>query len=266
MTLARPAAPPVSLSAPTVASTLASLERVLGKAAAMNAWSRACARAGVEGTAEAKLPVAKLMLVARELEAEGGLVGAMGVAVRVRCETYETLCDVTVPTSTPEHAELLSRRARLEDIAALGLHRRELDETLQEIARRAATELGLPIGLVSIVLDEAQYFAAHHGLEGWLGATRGTPVEWAFCQNAVKSETPFVVEDARLHPVVRDNPLVTNEGIRCYAGIPLVTTRGHALGTLCVIGTESRKFSDREMQRLHVLAREVMAHLERRRG
>ncbi len=43
--------------------------------------------------------------------------------------------------------------------------------------------------------------------------------EWAFCVHAVKSKQPFVVEDATKHPLVRENPLVTQDGIRCYLGL-----------------------------------------------
>jgi hypothetical protein len=125
----------------------------------------------------------------------------------------------------------LGDRARLEEIAELDLLGPGVDEILQATAEEAAERLRLPMSLVSVVTDQAQFFAAHHGLTGWLREARGTPAEWSFCANAVRSGEPFVVEDARTHPLVRENPLVTEDGIRCYAGIPLVTTRGHALGT-----------------------------------
>ena len=154
---------------------------------------------------------------------------------------------------------------RLREIAALGLATPEVDAILKEIAEEAAARLGLPISLVSVVLDEAQFFAASHGLEGWLARTRGTPVEWSFCANAVRSGEAFVVEDALTHPAVRDNPLVTQDGIRCYAGIPLVSSRGFALGTLCVIGTEQRSFSAEDLEELRELAERAVQRIESRR-
>lgn len=161
--------------------------------------------------------------------------------------------------------EIIQDRDRLEEIAALDLTSPEVDRILDEIATRAAQLLGLPISLVSVVLDEAQYFAASHGLSGWLQQTRGTPVEWAFCAHAVSSGTPFIVEDATRHEAVQDNPLVTREGIRCYAGIPLISRRGHALGTLCVIGTEPRPFSESDIALLRQLANEAVQRIESRR-
>ena len=163
------------------------------------------------------------------------------------------------PDATPNERERLSEIARLDlfsdDVAAL----------LDDLTTTAASELGMPISLVSVVLDEAQEFAASHGLEGWLAEAQGTPVEWAFCRHAVRNEKAFVVEDAKTHPLVHDNPLVTLEGVRCYAGIPLITSRGFAIGTLCVIGTEPKSFSAREIGRLEALAAETVTRIEARR-
>ena len=77
---------------------------------------------------------------------------------------------------------------------------------------------------------------------------------------------PFVVEDATTHPLVKDIPLVHLDGVRCYAGIPLVTSRGHTVGTLCVIGHEARTFGEDEIQMLRGLARRAMERIEARRG
>lgn len=155
--------------------------------------------------------------------------------------------------------------ARLREIADLDLVSHEVDQILEDIAAEAAQRLDLPISLVSIVLDEAQHFLASHGVEGWMAKSQGTPVEWSFCAHAVRSGEPFVVEDATEHPAVRDNPLVSEDGIRCYAGIPLVSSRGHALGTLCVIGPRRRSFSDDEIATLRALAHRAVERIESRR-
>lgn len=154
---------------------------------------------------------------------------------------------------------------RLREIAELDLDSPEVDEILDGIARKAAEELDLPTGVVSIVLDEAQFFKASHGVDGWIGAARGTPVEWSFCRNVVINQAEFVVEDATEHPVMKDSPLVSNEGIRCYAGIPLVTSRGNVIGSFCVNGREERHFSEQDLEALRGYAAEAMAHIESRR-
>jgi len=161
--------------------------------------------------------------------------------------------------------DVLRDPARLAEIAALGLTAPEVDAILQQTVEEAAAKLDLPTALVSIVMGEAQYFAAEHGLTGWMAEAHGTPVEWSFCANAVQSGEPFVVEDATTHPLVKDNPLVRFEDLRCYAGIPLTTANGHTLGTLCVIGHERRSFSEAELDVLRGLAKTAIARIEARR-
>lgn len=162
--------------------------------------------------------------------------------------------------------DIVADAGRLREIEELGILTGDADEILMEIAGEAARRIGMPISLVSIVLDEAQFFAAAHGLEGWLDAVRGTPVEWSFCANAVRSGEPFVVEDALTHPVTRENPLVLEDGIRCYAGVPLISSRGFSLGTLCVLGKEQRSFGDDDMLVLRECAKLAVERIEGRRG
>ena len=83
---------------------------------------------------------------------------------------------------------MLRQRERLQEIADLGLTSAETDRILQEVCTQAAKALDLPIGLVTVVLDEAQHFAAQYGLGGWLEEANGTPVEWSFCRFAVATK------------------------------------------------------------------------------
>lgn len=159
----------------------------------------------------------------------------------------------------------LQAQTRLQEIAELGLLSSDVDTELQALCTEAAQAFGLPIGLVSIVLDEAQHFAASHGLGGWLEQTNGTPIEWSFCRYAVATREPFVVEDARVHGLVHENPLVTIDGVRCYAGIPLISSRGFALGSMCVIGTDERAFSEDDLSHLRAFADRVIERIEARR-
>lgn len=172
----------------------------------------------------------------------------------------------TVPAVTEDEVQrILQQRERLQEIAELRLTEPDVRATLQEICERAAAEMQLPIGLVSIVLDEAQYFVARVGIGGWMDEAAGTPAEWSFCRFGVATQQPLVVEDATSHPLVHANPLVTIEGLRCYAGVPLVTSRGHAIGSFCVAGADSREFSEAEIARLRVYAAEAMDRIEARR-
>lgn len=156
-------------------------------------------------------------------------------------------------------------RERLQEILDLDLLSGEEDEILQQALVEATESLDMPIALVSLVLNDAQYFLAMEGLDGWLKETRGTPIEWSFCVNVVLREQPFVVEDATQHPQTRDNPLVAHENVGSYAGVPLRTSKGHVLGSLCVIGDQKRPFQPEEIRALEGWAEQVMARIESRR-
>jgi GAF domain-containing protein len=155
---------------------------------------------------------------------------------------------------------------RLQEILDLDLLAEEEDEILQEALAEATEELGVPIGLISVVFNGAQYFAARHGLQGWLQEVRGTPLEWSFCVHVVRSEAPFLVEDATEDARVAGNPVIQQEGVRSYAGVPLRSSRGHVLGSFCVLSDAARSFSPEEVRKLEAWAERAVARLEERRG
>jgi GAF domain-containing protein len=156
--------------------------------------------------------------------------------------------------------------ARLQEIHDLGLATTAVhDPLLQDLADEAARQLGADTALVTVVLDDAQRFAASRGGPDWFDEVGGTPIEWAFCVHAVRSGQPFRVPDATQHPATKDNPVVSAEGVRSYLGMPLITSRGHVLGTICVIGKEPRTFTPSEEARLGELAAEAVRRLEARR-
>lgn len=163
-------------------------------------------------------------------------------------------------------ADPLFDAARLQEIFDLDLLSPDVDPILKDIAAQAAARLGLPVSLISVVLDDALHVAALQGPDGlWLDDTRGHPVEWSFCATSVRTRAPFVVENAQTHPEHGTNPLVTQDGVRCYAGVPLISSRGHVLGNLCVVGLEVRVFDEAEVDVLRALAAEAVRRIEARR-
>jgi len=137
------------------------------------------------------------------------------------------------------------------------------DAVFDDVTALLSHLLQVPISLVSLVDESRQWFKSHHGL----GVT-STPREYAFCAHAIlRPNEIFEVPDARLDPRFSDNPLVTGEPhIRFYAGVPLVSADGHALGTLNVIDHRPRQLDDAQKFLLRTLGRQVSAQLELRKA
>lgn len=133
------------------------------------------------------------------------------------------------------------------------------EAAFDDLTELAASILDMPIALVTLLDSERQWFKSKVGL-----ATTETPRDVAFCSHAIlHPESILEVEDARLDPRFAHNPLVTAKPhIRFYAGAPLVTSDGRALGTLCVIDHKPRKLTEDQRHLLRTLSRQVMTQLE----
>lgn len=117
-----------------------------------------------------------------------------------------------------------------------------------------------PIAAISLVDEQRQWFKAIVGLD-----VTQTSRDVAFCAHAILQDEPLVVPDAMLDERFADNPLVAGApDIRFYAGVPLVTSGGHRLGTICVIDRVPRTLEKEQLDAVKTLADSVMAHLELR--
>ncbi|WP_043649858.1 GAF domain-containing protein, partial [Chitinilyticum litopenaei] len=133
------------------------------------------------------------------------------------------------------------------------------EERFDNLTRLAAGFFRVPIALVSLVDSERQWFKSACGLNA-----SETARDISFCGHAILGDEVMVVEDALADPRFADNPLVTDAPhIRFYAGAPLTSSKGHKLGTLCLIGDRPRHLAAEEMQMLKDLARLVVVELER---
>ncbi|RZM26787.1 MAG: PAS domain S-box protein [Pedobacter sp.] len=119
-----------------------------------------------------------------------------------------------------------------------------------------------PIALVSLVDKDRQWFKSHKGLPA-----RETPREQSFCAHGLATPTQlFIVPDATRDERFQENPLVTGDpNIVFYAGVPLLNADGYALGSLCVIDTETRELNQEQLSALRILGRQVVDKLELRR-
>lgn len=148
--------------------------------------------------------------------------------------------------------------ARLDDLRSFGLLDTPPEPSFDRITRLAQTLTGVPIALISLVDADRQWFKSEIGL----GCAQ-TPRDVAFCSHAIARSEVMVVPDATRDPAFAANPLVQGAPhIRFYAGAPLRTRRGNALGTLCVIDTVPRALSEAQVAALADLAAMVVAEIE----
>ena len=135
------------------------------------------------------------------------------------------------------------------------------EEIFDDLTELAARICEAPIALISLVDEDRQWFKSTVGI-----AVRETSRDISFCAHALLHQGLFIITDATKDPRFANNPLVSSApGIRFYAGAPLITPDGHALGTLCVIDHLPRQLRPEQQQALLVLSRLVMTQLELRR-
>jgi GAF domain-containing protein len=135
------------------------------------------------------------------------------------------------------------------------------EEAYDDVVRLASVVCGVPTALVSLVDRDRQWLKARIGFE-----LSQTPRDVAFCDHAIRTPDRLLeVPDASRDPRFAANPLVTAEGgVRFYAGVPLVTPSGAAIGTVCVIDQQPRELDERQREALASLARLTLNLLEQR--
>ncbi len=138
------------------------------------------------------------------------------------------------------------------------LPEREFDD----IAELAKAICDTPMSIVSLIDSERQWYKAKLGLD-----TSEVPIEQSFCQHAMKNPTEImVIPNATLDERTKYNPSTTGEAhIRSYIGVPIVAPGGEAMGTLCVIDTKPREFTEDQCRVMRILSERIVKQLELRK-
>jgi PAS domain S-box-containing protein len=134
------------------------------------------------------------------------------------------------------------------------------EPAFDDLTRLASTICGVPIALITFVDERRQWFKSRVGL-----ALRETARDGFFCAHTILQRDIFVIPDAQMHPDFAANPLV-NDGpcLRFYAGMPLITPSGHAVGTLCILDRKPRRLTSEQAESLRILSHQVLTQLELR--
>ncbi|KPZ64348.1 Autoinducer 2 sensor kinase/phosphatase LuxQ [Pseudoalteromonas sp. P1-16-1b] len=160
-----------------------------------------------------------------------------------------------IKASTPE-----DELSRLKDLYEYDVLDTEAEKSFDDLTLLASDICETPISLISLVAPDRQWFKSKQGID-----VDETARDISFCSHAILENQVFEVQNALTDTRFHDNPLVTNDpNIRFYAGAPLITPRGNAIGTLCVISDKPKKLSSKQINALTVLSKEVIAQLELR--
>jgi len=169
----------------------------------------------------------------------------------------------------PKHAQIptdlgvpmpADEAQRLQDLYRYQVLDTEPESTFDDLARLAAQIYQTPMAAVSLIDATRQWFKAKVGM-----TVDETPRQVAFCAHTIVQGDLLEVPDATQDERFAANPLVVDDPhMRFYAGAPLISPAGHALGTLCVIDLTPRELSAEQREALRTISRQVVTQLELR--
>lgn len=150
---------------------------------------------------------------------------------------------------------------RLKTLHELSILDTDPEDVFDDFTRLASQICSTPIALVSLIDAKRQWIKSSIGI-----AVAEMPRDLVFCSHAILQTDTFLVLDASIDTRFFDNPLVTNDPhLRFYAGAPLITSDGAAIGTLCVLDRQPRQLSTEQLESLKIIGRQVTRQIEQRR-
>jgi GAF domain-containing protein len=183
-----------------------------------------------------------------------GRAAALADGARVTgAERRQALLDAAAAVNDPDRLEAVLATTTLLDS--------DVVPSFDRLARLASHVLHAPVALVSLVASDRQFFMSCLGLPEPWASRRESPLSHSFCQHAVANREPLLVDDAREHELLRGNLAIRDMGVVAYAGIPLIDSDGHALGTLCVIDSQPRHWTTHQVQLLSDIAASVVTEI-----
>lgn len=151
--------------------------------------------------------------------------------------------------------------ARLKDLYSLEILDTESETIYDNIVEMASKICDTPVALMSFIDTERQFVKARKGM-----SIRETTRDVSFCSHVIQQDGPFVIPDAKEDERFKNNPFVTSgPRIRFYAGVPLKTSKGSSVGTLCVIGYTPKELTPWQEELLLSLGKHASTLLDSRK-
>ena len=175
-----------------------------------------------------------------------------------------TTLALTSMSTTATFEKALYDPERLELLHAADLLDSPPEEAFDRFTRLASRILRAPVALISLVDIHRQFFKSQQGLDEPIRSARETPLSHSFCKHLLGTSKPLVVDDAREHPLLQDNPAVWENNVIAYLGVPLQTSEGQTLGSLCTIDAKPRRWSEEDIHLLQDIGVSVMTEVQLR--
>lgn len=152
-----------------------------------------------------------------------------------------------------KHPIPTNEKARLKAVRDVHILDTPEEEEYNSLVQLIAAITDCPISLISIVDEDRQWFKARKGL-----TDQGTSREMAFCSHTIMQDEVMIIEDALKDERFSQNPFVRGAyKVRFYAGVPVKSPEGHAMGSVCVLDTKPRQLSEAKQKALQVVANKV---------
>ena len=165
---------------------------------------------------------------------------------------------------------LARKEQRAEALNKIGLLSTEAVPTFEEATQKAVTFSGAPIAILGLAVEDELWFKsatglATIGLTAELAARRKIALDESFSTYVIDSQQPLVIENTFVDLVFANSVLSQHYGIKAYLGVPLISSSGICIGTLSVMDWTERKFDDRDIDHLTLLASWCLGEFERDR-
>lgn len=171
--------------------------------------------------------------------------------------------EATSPAVSGDPDQTLRDQTRLAAVISTGLLDTPPEEGFDRLTKLAAKLIGVPVTFITLVDEHRDYYKSAFGLEGKLSQNRELEGR-TFCHYAICSPAPLLIEDTLEHETFAAVPTVRSLGVRAYAGIPLVTDEGHAIGSFCAVDFVPRKWFPLDIDILIELAGSALREIKLR--